>query len=33
MRLAQIFGYDLDFYTDGAGANTFRIVMEKRQIR
>ena len=31
MRLAQIFGYDLDFYTDPRRADTFRIVLEKRK--
>jgi murein DD-endopeptidase MepM/ murein hydrolase activator NlpD len=31
MRLAQIFGYDLDFYTDPRKGDTFRIVMEKRK--
>ncbi|MGB7435541.1 MAG: M23 family metallopeptidase [Candidatus Acidiferrum sp.] len=30
MRLAQIFGYDLDFYTDPRKGDTFRIVFEKR---
>lgn len=31
MRLAQIFGYDLDFYTDPRKGDTFRIVMEKKK--
>ena len=31
MRLAQIFGYDLDFYTDPRRGDTFRIVLEKRK--
>jgi murein DD-endopeptidase MepM/ murein hydrolase activator NlpD len=31
MRLAQIFGYDLDFYTDPRKGDTFRIVLEKRK--
>ena len=31
MRLAQIFGYDLDFYTDPRKGDTFRLVMEKRR--
>ena len=30
MRLAQIFGYDLDFYTDPRQGDTFRIVLEKK---
>ena len=30
LRLAQIFGYDLDFYTDPRQGDTFRIVLEKR---
>ena len=30
MRLAQIFGYDLDFYTDPRRGDTFRLVLEKR---
>ncbi len=28
-RLAQIFGYDLDFYTDPRQGDTFRVVVEK----
>jgi murein DD-endopeptidase MepM/ murein hydrolase activator NlpD len=28
-RLAQIFGYDLDFYTDPRSGDTFRVVVEK----
>lgn len=31
MRLAQIFGYDLDFYTDPRKGDTFRMVMEKKK--
>jgi murein DD-endopeptidase MepM/ murein hydrolase activator NlpD len=31
MRLAQIFGYDLDFYTDPRKGDTFRIIIEKRK--
>jgi murein DD-endopeptidase MepM/ murein hydrolase activator NlpD len=31
MRLAQIFGYDLDFYTDPRKGDTFRVVVEKRK--
>ncbi len=31
MRLAQIFGYDLDFYTDPRKGDTFRIVLEKKR--
>jgi len=30
MRLAQIFGYDLDFYTDPRKGDTFRMVLEKK---
>jgi murein DD-endopeptidase MepM/ murein hydrolase activator NlpD len=30
LRLAQIFGYDLDFYTDPRKGDTFRVVMEKK---
>lgn len=30
-RLAQIFGYDLDFYTDPRKGDTFRIVIEKKK--
>ncbi len=33
MRLAQIFGYDLDFYTDPRKGDTFRIVIEKKKYR
>jgi murein DD-endopeptidase MepM/ murein hydrolase activator NlpD len=29
VRLAQIFGYDLDFYTDPRQGDTFRVVVEK----
>jgi murein DD-endopeptidase MepM/ murein hydrolase activator NlpD len=31
MRLAQIFGYDLDFYTDPRKGDTFRVIVEKRK--
>jgi murein DD-endopeptidase MepM/ murein hydrolase activator NlpD len=31
MRLAQIFAYDLDFYTDPRKGDTFRIVLEKKK--
>jgi murein DD-endopeptidase MepM/ murein hydrolase activator NlpD len=31
MRLSQIFGYDLDFYTDPRKGETFRVVLEKRK--
>jgi murein DD-endopeptidase MepM/ murein hydrolase activator NlpD len=31
MRLAQIFGYDLDFYTDPRKGDTFRILLEKKK--
>jgi murein DD-endopeptidase MepM/ murein hydrolase activator NlpD len=31
MRLAQIFGYDLDFYTDPRKGDTFLMVIEKRR--
>jgi len=31
MRLAQIFGYDLDFYTDPRHGDTFRIILEKKR--
>ena len=31
MRLAEIFGWDLDFYTDTRPNDTFRIVVEKKQ--
>lgn len=31
MRLAQIFGYDLDFSTDPRKGDTFRIVLEKKK--
>jgi murein DD-endopeptidase MepM/ murein hydrolase activator NlpD len=31
MRLAQIFGYDLDFYTDPRKGDSFRIVLEKKR--
>jgi len=31
MRMAQIFGYDLDFYTDPRSGDTFRLVLEKKK--
>jgi murein DD-endopeptidase MepM/ murein hydrolase activator NlpD len=31
VRLAQIFGYDLDFYSDTRRGDTFRVVLEKKQ--
>lgn len=31
MRMAQIFGYDLDFYTDPRKGDRFRIVLEKKK--
>jgi murein DD-endopeptidase MepM/ murein hydrolase activator NlpD len=31
MRFAQIFGYDLDFYTDPRKGDTFSIVLEKKK--
>jgi len=31
LRLAQIFGYDIDFYTDPRRGDTFRIVLEKKK--
>jgi len=31
MRLAQIFSYDLDFYTDPRRGDTFQIVLEKKK--
>ncbi len=31
MRMAQIFGYDLDFYTDPRRGDTFRLVIEKKK--
>jgi murein DD-endopeptidase MepM/ murein hydrolase activator NlpD len=31
MRLAQIFAYDLDFYTDARKGDTFRVVLEKKK--
>ena len=31
MRLAEIFGWDLDFYTDPRPGDTFRIVVEKKK--
>jgi murein DD-endopeptidase MepM/ murein hydrolase activator NlpD len=32
MRLAEIFGYDLDFYTDPRPGDTFRVVVEKKML-
>jgi murein DD-endopeptidase MepM/ murein hydrolase activator NlpD len=32
MRLAAIFGWDLDFYTDPRPGDTFRVVVEKRTL-
>ena len=31
LQLAQIFSYDLDFYTDPRKGDTFRVVLEKRK--
>jgi murein DD-endopeptidase MepM/ murein hydrolase activator NlpD len=31
MRLAEIFGWDLDFYTDARRGDTFRILIEKKK--
>lgn len=31
LRLAEIFAYDLDFYTDPRPGDTFRVVLEKRE--
>ena len=31
MRIAKIFGYDLDFYTDPRRGDTFRVVLEKKK--
>ena len=31
LRLAQIFGYDLDFYTDPRQGDSFRILLEKKR--
>ncbi len=31
LRLSQIFGYDLDFYTDPRKGDTFRVVLEKKK--
>jgi len=33
MRLAQIFGYDLDFYTDPRRGDVFHVVLEKKKYR
>jgi murein DD-endopeptidase MepM/ murein hydrolase activator NlpD len=32
MRLADIFGYDLDFYTDTRPGDTFRVVVERKKL-
>lgn len=32
MRLADIFGWDLDFYTDPRPGDTFRVVVEKKKL-
>ena len=32
MRLAEIFGWDLDFYTDPRPGDTFRVVVEKKTL-
>ena len=32
MRMAQIFGYDLDFYTDPRKGDTFAMVLEKKNL-
>ncbi len=32
MRLAAIFGWDLDFYTDPRPGDTFRVVVEKKEL-
>jgi murein DD-endopeptidase MepM/ murein hydrolase activator NlpD len=31
MRMAQIFGYDMDFFTDTRRGDTFRVVLEKKK--
>ena len=31
LQMAQIFGYDLDFYTDPRKGDTFRVVLEKKK--
>lgn len=33
LRLAQIFGYDLDFYTDPRKGDTFQVVIEKKKYK
>ena len=33
LRLAQIFGYDLDFYTDPRKGDSFRVIIEKKVYR
>lgn len=33
LRLAQIFGYDLDFYTDPRKGDTFHVVVEKKKYK
>jgi len=32
LRLAEIFGYDLDFYTDPRPGDTFRVAVEKKKL-
>jgi murein DD-endopeptidase MepM/ murein hydrolase activator NlpD len=33
LRLAQIFGYDLDFYTDPRKGDTFHVILEKKKYK
>jgi murein DD-endopeptidase MepM/ murein hydrolase activator NlpD len=33
LRLAQIFGYDLDFYTDPRKGDTFHVIIEKKKYK
>lgn len=33
LRLAQIFGYDLDFYTDPRRGDTFHVIIEKKKYK
>lgn len=33
LRIAQIFGYDLDFYTDPRKGDSFRVIVEKKAYR
>lgn len=33
LRMAQIFGYDLDFYTDPRKGDSFRVIVEKKSYR